>query len=347
MPSTGASCPARTANVAAYFFDAHRGTAVPPSGSTPIARSGLQPRPGLPGSLGHPLTRHASRALGVQPGSYGRARWEECRCPAACEARGGAGRSDRPVPGARDGRRRTGCRWLSAQTAFGAFLRLAGNDGRSTWTWWARPFRRSGRSAPSPLRPPRGRLCAHTPAAARPALARPRWSSLHPALASGCGWLDGRAATRPAWPSSRAAGHDQNHPPAAVPGRHHRGPGSYIHPLTLKNGWTTPFGTSNAAVSNINGIVHFKGAIAHGTGSPFTLPAALRPATNVYVPVNLGGVTSGLLFIQPTGVVTVQPEWETSAPPTTRMAPILAARACPVRWLSGRCPTGSRGYHRR
>jgi len=85
-------------------------------------------------------------------------------------------------------------------------------------------------------------------------------------------------------------------------------------PLTLKNGWTAaPFGTSNAAVSTINGIVHFKGAIQHVTGSPFTLPAAFRPATNVYVPVDLCNATNGRLFIRPTGVVTIEAEGGKSA----------------------------------
>src|SRR5947199_4900596 len=54
--------------------------------------------------------------------------------------------------------------------------------------------------------------------------------------------------------------------------------------LTLKNGWTNaPFGTSNAAVQTVSGIVHLKGAIATGGTNPvpFTLPAAFRPATNV------------------------------------------------------------------
>ena len=82
-------------------------------------------------------------------------------------------------------------------------------------------------------------------------------------------------------------------------------------PLTLKNGWTNaPFGTSNAAVSNVSGIVHFKGAIAT-TGSnsvPFTLPKAFRPATDVYVPVDMCDATNGRLFIQPSGVVSVEAE---------------------------------------
>ena len=80
-------------------------------------------------------------------------------------------------------------------------------------------------------------------------------------------------------------------------------------PLTLTNGWTNaPFSTSDAAVRNINGIVHFKGAIATtGTNMvPFTLPSAFRPVINVYVPVDLCGATNGRLIIQPSGVVTVQ-----------------------------------------
>src|SRR5215472_13684979 len=81
--------------------------------------------------------------------------------------------------------------------------------------------------------------------------------------------------------------------------------------LTLKNGWTNgPFGTSNAAVTNVSGIIHLKGAIAtSGTNSvPFTLPKAFRPATNVFVPVDLCNATNGRLFIQHNGVVSVEAE---------------------------------------
>ena len=81
--------------------------------------------------------------------------------------------------------------------------------------------------------------------------------------------------------------------------------------LTLQNGWTSaPFGTSAAAVRTISGIIHLKGAIAT-TGSnpvPFTLPAAFRPATVVFVPVDQCNATNGRLQIEPTGVVTVQAE---------------------------------------
>jgi hypothetical protein len=81
--------------------------------------------------------------------------------------------------------------------------------------------------------------------------------------------------------------------------------------LTLVNGWTnTPYGTSRAAVANISGIVHLKGAIAtNGTNPvPFTLPTADRPVTKVYVPVDMCGATNGRLSIAPSGVVTVQAE---------------------------------------
>jgi hypothetical protein len=84
-----------------------------------------------------------------------------------------------------------------------------------------------------------------------------------------------------------------------------------LTPLTLVNGWTNaPFGTSNAAVTTVSGIVQLKGAIATtGTNPvPFTLPAAFRPATAVYVPVDLCNATNGRLFIQHNGVVTVEAE---------------------------------------
>jgi hypothetical protein len=84
-----------------------------------------------------------------------------------------------------------------------------------------------------------------------------------------------------------------------------------FHPLTLLNGWTNaPFGTSNAAVANISVIVHLKGAIATtGTNSdPLILPSADRPATTVYVKVDLCNATNGRLQIAPSGVVTAEGE---------------------------------------
>jgi hypothetical protein len=80
--------------------------------------------------------------------------------------------------------------------------------------------------------------------------------------------------------------------------------------LALQNGWTNaPFGTSAAAVKNVAGIVHFKGAIAGGSSSvAFTLPPGLAPTANTYVPVDLCNATKGRLLIQPSGTVTVQAE---------------------------------------
>jgi hypothetical protein len=84
-----------------------------------------------------------------------------------------------------------------------------------------------------------------------------------------------------------------------------------LTPLTLINGWiNAPFGTSDAEVEKINGIVHFKGAIAtdRTDAEPFVLPDEFRPAHNVYLPVDMCNATNGRLIIQPNGVVTVQAE---------------------------------------
>ncbi|WP_096302465.1 hypothetical protein [Jatrophihabitans sp. GAS493] len=80
-------------------------------------------------------------------------------------------------------------------------------------------------------------------------------------------------------------------------------------PLTLLNGWTNaPYSTSNAAIENIAGVLHFKGAIAtSGTNvSPFTLPVGFRPFTNTYVPVDMCNAAKGRLYITTAGAVTVQ-----------------------------------------
>ena len=59
----------------------------------------------------------------------------------------------------------------------------------------------------------------------------------------------------------------------------------------------------------VSDIVQLKGAIAGGSSSvAFTLPSAFRPATDVYVPVDLCGAKKGRLFIQPSGSVSVQAE---------------------------------------
>ena len=81
-------------------------------------------------------------------------------------------------------------------------------------------------------------------------------------------------------------------------------------PLTLINGWTNaPFSTSTATVEELAGIVHFRGAIASGSNAqPFVLPVGFRPATDVYVPVDLCSATNGRLHITQSGTVDIQAE---------------------------------------
>jgi hypothetical protein len=77
--------------------------------------------------------------------------------------------------------------------------------------------------------------------------------------------------------------------------------------LTLEHGWTTYLETRPpAAALDAQGIVHLRGGMSDGS-SPivFTLPAQLRPATNVYVPVDLVNGHPGRLSIDPDGTVVV------------------------------------------
>jgi hypothetical protein len=80
--------------------------------------------------------------------------------------------------------------------------------------------------------------------------------------------------------------------------------------LVLQNGWgDAGFTTSHAMVQESNGIVQFRGSIEGGTTSlAFTLPPALTPTTNVFIPVDMCNATKGRLLIQPTGAVSVQAE---------------------------------------
>jgi hypothetical protein len=81
--------------------------------------------------------------------------------------------------------------------------------------------------------------------------------------------------------------------------------------LTLQNGWTgSPFGTRSPAVSLINGVVVFKGAMASVKTNPvaFTLPKAFRPSKAVFVTVDLSNTNLGRLQIEPSGSVSVQAE---------------------------------------
>jgi hypothetical protein len=80
--------------------------------------------------------------------------------------------------------------------------------------------------------------------------------------------------------------------------------------LSLVNGWTGgPFSTSQPMVVNDNGIIRFKGAIANGTTSiAFTLPVGMRPANEVYVPVDMSNASNGRLIIDPSGTVSLEAE---------------------------------------
>jgi hypothetical protein len=86
--------------------------------------------------------------------------------------------------------------------------------------------------------------------------------------------------------------------------------------LKLLHGWKNrAFATAPAGVRNVSGAIEFRGAMStKGTNAlPFTLPKAFRPSRDVYIPVDLCNAHYGRLFIQPTGLVTVQVNVETSA----------------------------------
>jgi hypothetical protein len=82
-------------------------------------------------------------------------------------------------------------------------------------------------------------------------------------------------------------------------------------PLTLISPWTAgPFATNTPQVSVKSGIVSFKGAIAapssNTSSEVFVLPAAFRPAVDVFAPVDMCGSTNGRLNIFTDGSVFVQ-----------------------------------------
>lgn len=81
--------------------------------------------------------------------------------------------------------------------------------------------------------------------------------------------------------------------------------------VKLQPGWTefdNLYRTAAAGV--VNGIVRLEGEIKTAGTKPaaFTLPAGFRPATNVYVLINLCTGSIGRLHITPSGAVTVQAE---------------------------------------
>jgi hypothetical protein len=88
-------------------------------------------------------------------------------------------------------------------------------------------------------------------------------------------------------------------------------------PLKLQNGWHPyALGTYKPAVRISGGIVRFEGAI-HTSGNPFagpvfTLPKSMRPATQVYVEIDLTDANNGRLDILPDGKVFMYAEGGTT-----------------------------------
>lgn len=75
------------------------------------------------------------------------------------------------------------------------------------------------------------------------------------------------------------------------------------------SGWVGgPPGTGTPAAVEYGGIVHLKGAVAHGTRTTLlALPVTMRPATNVYVAVDLCTGERGRILVTPAGWVVVEP----------------------------------------
>jgi hypothetical protein len=86
--------------------------------------------------------------------------------------------------------------------------------------------------------------------------------------------------------------------------------------IPLLGGWTNaPFGTRMLKYRDDGGLVRLQGAIATtGTNDvAFTMPAGLRPPTDVYLPIDLCGAKKGRLHIYPTGAAQVSGEGGFSA----------------------------------
>jgi hypothetical protein len=79
----------------------------------------------------------------------------------------------------------------------------------------------------------------------------------------------------------------------------------------LESGWVhRAYGTGAVRFRNNRGVVRFQGGASSGTSTKlFTLPPAYRPATNVYVNVDLYGGKRGRILIMPTGSVYLDPSY--------------------------------------
>ena len=84
--------------------------------------------------------------------------------------------------------------------------------------------------------------------------------------------------------------------------------------INLKHGWKSTksiYGTADPAVKNIDGIVHFAGAMKTKkpiTDAAFTLSAKFRPESGVYFPVDMYNASNGRLISGPGGGVGVEAE---------------------------------------
>lgn len=82
--------------------------------------------------------------------------------------------------------------------------------------------------------------------------------------------------------------------------------------LTLVNDWVAYNGGTNVPKVRLsNGIVQFRGAMENGTAAlAFTLPANMRPAKKVFVPVDLCNANNGRLVVKPDGSARIEAETE-------------------------------------
>ena len=110
--------------------------------------------------------------------------------------------------------------------------------------------------------------------------------------------------------------------------------GQPFTPLTLQNGWTgAPFGTANvAAALDCSGIVQLKGGMST-TGTilqTFTLPSGLRPAADVYLPVDGVDATKVRLYIASSGLAYVVAQGGTASASNAEKFTSLEGASFPV-----------------
>ena len=74
--------------------------------------------------------------------------------------------------------------------------------------------------------------------------------------------------------------------------------------VTLGNGWVNnPGATGTPGFAKMNGIVHLKGAIIGGTGSPFVLPIGFRPSSTALLAADFCGARKGHVIVGRDGTV--------------------------------------------